>query len=362
MNSEPKMIKAMKIWKLGPSQEYLLPEICKKGDYFATEKIDGYWYQFEKTDTDSYLFSRNISAVTGVLTEKSENVPHIIEALSTLPANTIIIGEIFVPGGTSKNVTRIMGCLPEEAIKRQNEEGQIHFYMHDIIYYNGVDLTQYGAYIRYQILEKVVAKFNLLQFSFLSFAQKVEENILDFASEVLSRGGEGIVLKKKNAPYTPDKRPAWSSIKIKKTDTIDAFITGFEDATKIYNGKEIETWQYWEEKSSGKKFCGNGYEQYLAGELYPLTKPYFFGWKTAIKIGCLDEKGEVKNIGTISSGLTDALRQDFAEHPEKHLRRVVEIRCMEKDNAEKTLRHGFMVGFRDDKSAEDCLLTEIFSV
>ena len=192
-------------------------------------------------------------------------------------------------------------------------------------------------------------------------AESVEENIQEYANEVLSRGGEGIVLKKKDAIYSPDKSPAWSTIKIKKTDTIDAFIIGFEDATKIYTGKEIETWQYWEEKISEKKFCGNGYEQYLAGEVYPLTKPYFFGWKTAIEIGCIDKDNKIHSIGTISSGLTDTLRKDFAENPNEYLYKVVEIKCMEKDNSEKTLRHGFMVGFRDDKTAKDCKIEEIFS-
>ena len=359
--TEPKMIKAMKVWKLGTSQESLLPSICESGDYFATEKIDGYWYQFEKTDDSSYLFSRNISAVTGVLSEKSANVPHIVKAFDCLPPNTIIIGEIFVPGGTSKSVTRIMGCLPKEAIARQEAEGNIHFYMHDIIFYDGTDLLNCGAYSRYQILKRVVEKYNLLQYDFLSLAESIEENIQEFANQVLSRGGEGVVLKKKDAVYSPDKRPAWSTIKIKKTDTIDAFIIGFEDATKIYTGKEIETWQYWEEKISEKKFCGNGYEQYLAGEVYPLTKPYFFGWKTAIEIGCIDKDNQIRSIGTISSGLTDALRKDFAENPNEYLHKVVEIKCMEKDNTEKTLRHGFMVRLRDDKTARECKIEEIFS-
>ena len=175
--NDAKMIKAMKIWKLPPAQEGLLPNICERKEYFATEKIDGYWYQFEKTENNNYLFSRNISAVTGQLTEKSNNVPHIAEAFSELPPNTIIIGEIFVPGGTSKNVTRIMGCLPEEALKRQKEEGLIHFYLHDIIYYNGVDLMLYGAYTRYKILEKIIKKFSLLKYDYIDFAVAIEDNI-----------------------------------------------------------------------------------------------------------------------------------------------------------------------------------------
>ena len=89
MYPEAKMIEPMKIWKLPDNKEYMLSEICESGEYFAQEKIDGYWYQFERTDNHSYLFSRNISVTTGFLTEKGENVPHIIDALSILPPNTI---------------------------------------------------------------------------------------------------------------------------------------------------------------------------------------------------------------------------------------------------------------------------------
>ena len=28
----------------------MLSEICQSGDYFLEEKIDGYWYEFEKTE------------------------------------------------------------------------------------------------------------------------------------------------------------------------------------------------------------------------------------------------------------------------------------------------------------------------
>ena len=34
---------------------------------------------------------------------------------------------------------------------------------------------------------------------------------------------------------------------------------------------------------------------------------------------------------------------------------------MQKDNVEKTLRHPFFKGFRDDKNAEDCTLKDIFA-
>lgn len=82
---EAECIQAMKIWKLPDGKENLFPNACNSGDYFAELKKDGYWYEFEKTDNYEYLFSRNVSATTGILTEKLANVPHIQEALKILP-------------------------------------------------------------------------------------------------------------------------------------------------------------------------------------------------------------------------------------------------------------------------------------
>ena len=79
------------------------------GEWVAQEKIDGAWYMLEKIDDEHiYLFGRTKSKKTGELTEKSENVPHIIEWAKQLPNGTILLGEIFVPGGHSNDVTKIM--------------------------------------------------------------------------------------------------------------------------------------------------------------------------------------------------------------------------------------------------------------
>ena len=179
----------------------------------------------------------------------------------------------------------------------------------------------------------------------------------------LNKGEEGVVLKKKDAVYVPDKRPAWSSIKIKKMDFIDCICIGFEDATKQYSGKELNTWEYWVDLSGnpyhGRYLDDNGYAT-IKTPMFPVTKPYFYGWKTSMRLGALDNEGKIVEIGTVSSGLTDDLKADFAKNPDKYLNRVVSIQCMEKNNTDHTLRHGFFKCFRDDKNFEDCLIDTIF--
>lgn len=381
--AEDMMLPAMLIWKLPAGKEDKLSEVCENGEYFLEEKVDGAFYQFIKTQNYSYLFGRTVSRKTGLLTEKGANVPHIMDALSSIPADTVIIGEIYVPGGTSKDVTSIMGCLAEKAIARQ-KDNPIHFYLHDITFYNGEDVTALGAEDRYDLLHKLWDECGLAQYSFLKLAEKVTENLEQTISDILARGGEGAVLKKKNAPYTPDKRPAWSTIKIKQMDSIDLVCMGFCPPTKEYTGKEIETWPYWAKMKPTYYDCfeeehcfGGYYEELVEGQYFskyvpeyllvdhithyvPVTKYYFYGWNSAIKIGAYDDNGELIELGTVSSGLTDEMKQDMSENPDVYLGMVVSLDCMSIDKKEHTLRHPVFKTWRNDKNPEDCKISEVF--
>lgn len=367
--AENLMIEPMLIWKLPAGKESMLSEVCSNGEYFLEEKIDGAFYQFVKTENHSYLFGRTVSKLSGILTEKSDNVPHLKEALNCLPAGTILIGEIYVPGGTSKDTVSIMGCLPALAIKRQEKE-PIHYYVHDIIAYDTVNLIDSPADLRYKILAAIWKKHDLNQYSFLRLATRVDEDMEAEISRILKSGGEGAVLKKKDYPYTPGKRPAWSTIKVKQMDSIDLICTGFCDATKEYTGKELATWEYWEERgerSQDGEYTwllseGRYYEDYLHNpHIYrPITKPYFLGWKTAIRIGAYNDKGELVDLGTVSSGLTDDNKREMTENPDLWLGHVVALDCMQIDKKEHTLRHPVFKCKREDKDAKDCVISEIF--
>lgn len=355
--AEDLMIQPMLIWTLPSNKKDKLSEVCASGEYFAEQKIDGALYQFCRTDKGNYLFGRTVSVKNGLLTNKIDNVPHINSALSCLPCGTVIVGEIYVPGGTSKNVTSIMGCLPAEAIKRQDKQGKIKYYLHDMIFYGGEDMQSWGAEARYQKLVEVWNEFHLEQFDFLRLAESFDTSIEERLSQILAAGGEGIVLKKKDAPYSEGKRPAWATIKCKQMDTIDLVCTRAIEATKEYTGKELETWPFWERALTGTEQIHTDMCQFGVEGWIPITKPYFYGWKTAIGIGAYDDEGNLKEIGTVSSGLTDEMRA----HLDDYVGKVVALQCMSIDRKEKTLRHPIVKAWRDDKNAMECKLSEVFS-
>ena len=365
---EAKMYSAMKINK---GTDELLKKVCESGTAFGQIKKDGYWYQFEKHEHYSYLFSRSASTVTKLQSEKSANVPHIMKALSVLPKDTILIGEIYYPGGSSKTVTTIMGCLPKKAIERQNgKSGLIHYYIHDIIMFNGLDFVKnkVSNYDRYRILQKIFEKYNLAN-DYIELAEAWTDDLYSRVGTALAAGEEGMVIKVKDGIYEPDKRPL-TMLKAKKVDFADVIITGFEEPTKEYYGKESDSWPYcivYKQNDLGDwieyKRSDKGYLAYKSPEYKSIlvTKPHFMGWKNSrIKIGVYDKDGKIKEIGTIHSGISDEMKQDMTEHPEKYLNQVCEVQCMSLDKKEYTVRHGFLLRIRDDKNPEDCTIEGVF--
>ena len=242
-----------------------------------------------------------------------------------------------------------MGCLPTKAIERQNGSyGKIHYYIHDILMYKNIDFVESKTnnWTRYNILKKIYYLHGLDKYDFLELAAAETEDLYSQIGDALAAGEEGMVIKKKDGIYEPGKRTT-TMLKAKKVDFIDAVIIGFEEPTKEYYGKEIESWQYWVIGDNGEEIA--------------VTKPYYMGWRNSrIKIGVYNEDGSIVNIGTIHSGISDEMKEDMSKNPEKYLNKVCAIQCMELDKNEHTIRHGFFKFMREDKDAKDCRLIDVF--
>lgn len=365
---EADMLPAMLISKQ-PSLEKFNQEL-NSGKYFGQVKKDGYWYQLEKTKTGKvYLFSRSKSKKTGYLTEKIENVPHLKEWAECLPNDTTLIGEIYYPGKKSSDVTKIMGCLPQTAVARQTKDnsygGLINYYIHDIIKYAGKTLIDLPFGQRYEdYLYSQTGEYQLS--NFVQLGRVFENDLPNILDQNFALGEEGMVFKSKDGLYLPGKRPTYN-FKAKTECTFDVIICGFIQPEKLYTGKEIETWQYWIDQAGNKvnsPFSYEGGNIVLEQNLViPVTKAYYNNWVAGIIVGAWDECKDLKGlveIGRVSSGMTDFLREDMAMNPDKYLDQVVEVQAMSVDKKERSLRHARLMRVREDKSEHDCILTNIF--
>lgn len=311
------------------------------GKYFGSCKKDGYLYQLVKDAAgEIFLFSRTVSRETHFFSEKIANVPHLKKwAKNNMPPDSILLGEVYYPHKTSKDVTTIMGCKPRKAMERQLDIGPIHFYIHDILRWHG------SSFIFYSNLDRVnFLKAHLRvepSHPFIEMADFYFDDLPHVLDSMFEAGEEGMVFRNKEAVYVPGKRPMNNWVKAKTEDSIDAIITGFVDPVREYRGKDVEHWQYWE------------------GET-PVSKPYALGWKMGVEVSCLDENGHAVKVANVTSGISEFMRQDMAENPQNYLTKIAEIQCMSKDKEALSLRHPRFIKMRDDKSPAQCLLKDAF--
>ena len=347
---------AQKYWAFGASTK-IDPKIEIKNmifssNYIGARKIDGAFYKFWKDENGNMELLGRSKSVSGDYLNKIDWVPQLHEFFNRLPNGTCLIGEIYFPNNEgSHNVTTIMGCLKDKAITRQEKGEKLHYYIFDVLAWNGESYLD-------KIIEDRIKTLELIQRAHHSetcveFAKYYEgKELWDNLQFILASGGEGIVITKKGTCYQPGKRPARQTVKVKKelSETLDCFFTGrIAEPTRIYTGSTLPTWQYWENAKTGEKLQGQLYINYMDGEpIEPVTKPYFFGMAGSLEIGVLRD-GKVYPIGWLS-GLSDEIKTNYKDYKG----RCLEVGAMQFTDGNNALRHAKMIQLRPDLTIQDC--------
>ena len=331
------------------------------GNYLGARKMDGAYYRFIKDMDGNMRLQGRSKSVSGEYLDKLDHVPHLMPYFERLPNGTCLLGEIYFPKNEgSSNVTTIMGCLTPKAIERQEKGEKLHYYIFDVWAYNGKSYMNTKMESRVACIDEMYNEWaddanheRHSAIGYVEFAYYYEgADLWKNLQKILADGGEGIVMTKKGTVPQPGKRPARKTLKVKKElqENIDCFFTGRgTPPTRIYSGKEIESWKYWQNMRTGEKIEGQFFKDYQAGvALEPLTKPAFYGWAGSLEIGVLKD-GEVYPIGFLS-GLADEIKAD----PSAQRMKCIEVAAMEILPGTGALRHGKLMRFRPDLAPSDC--------
>ena len=306
--AEPKQIKPAGCKGKGFGDK--LEPYVKSSAWWAEEKFDGARYLAHVHRDTTFFTGRRISVKTGLFVDKTLNVPHINRAMTRSDLEgTIFDGEIVYPGAMVNSVTKIMGCVPDKAISRQQAFGWVWYMVFDIIQYKGKDVRQMSQEDRRTLLvDAYLHNFEDCPFIHISMMY-TGLPIITLWKEIMERGGEGIVIKHRETPYGD----GW--VKVKKVLEDSVIVTGFTE--------------------------GKGKYANMIG---------------AIKFGQYDD-GVLIKFGQCS-GFDDATRQLLTDNQEETIGKVLDIKFQERFKSGK-FREPRFLRFRPDLTPEDVIVKGI---
>jgi len=272
-------------------------------DYAFEEKFDG-MRGLVVFDTDSFgntrlaLWNRHgedkqrLNAQT-VLRNELEAMGKAIPALYN---GTVLDGELIADSWNS--------TMHLAAMSGTNDgDGRLNFIVFDLVYLMGKNLKDQTWTTRRSLLEKVLSPFvgpkTMVLLSALLPPDKSE------LQRIWDAGGEGVIIKRRDATYEPGGRHYWQKLKL--IETAEAFILGYTDG----QGKYADT--------IGAVILGQYY------------------------------KGKIQKVTQVS-GMTDEVRRSLTDD---NIDDVIEFEHYGK-TVNTSYRHPQFKRFRPDKAKEDC--------
>jgi DNA ligase D-like protein (predicted ligase) len=191
-------------------------------------KLDGYRAIALKSDRGVRLLSRRNKSF-------NHKYPDIVEALDALPENTVVDGEVVAFDGSGRPNFNLLQNFRSEA-------SRIHFFVFDLLVYEGHDLTHISLIERRDILRSRLTFDSPL----IRISDSFEVSSAEMLHSIRALGLEGIVGKRKESRYESGKRSgAWIKYRVNLGQelVISGYIPGTHGLDSIivgyYKGDEL---------------------------------------------------------------------------------------------------------------------------
>ena len=212
-----KIVKAEQPEWTEPMLATLTRERFSSPDWIFERKLDGARVLAYKSGDIVRLLSRNKKLLTGTY-------PEVAEALMVQPETSFILdGEVVAFKGEQTSFEVLQGRIgvsnPEEARKRGVE---IFYYIFDILYMAGYDLTSLPLVARKELLRRALVYKDPLRY--LDYRREYGE---EYYTEACRSGWEGLLAKNANSPYEHRRSDSW--LKFKCVNEQELVIGGYTE-------------------------------------------------------------------------------------------------------------------------------------
>jgi len=193
-----------------PMLATLVREPFDHPDWVFEVKWDGYRAVAEIRDGDVALYSRNLISLN------QKYVP-IVDALRKLRFEAVLDGEIVVVDDRGHPDFQLLQNY------QKSGSGHLLYYVFDLLYFQGHDLTSLPLFSRKELLKKILPSASKIRFS-----DHVGKDGVLFFHVVKGKGLEGIIAKHAQSAYQMGKRSRqW--LKVKTQLTQEGVIAGFTE-------------------------------------------------------------------------------------------------------------------------------------
>ena len=242
----------------------------------------------------------------------------VYEALLHWPINAVIDGEIIVLNGEGKADFKALQDWQEV------KNGELVYYVFDILWLDGINLMNLPLVERQEILRQITPESSIIRFS-----DSIDEYGIDFYKIATENGLEGLIAKRKDAPYQPNYRTqTWLKIKVEQRH--EAVICGYtknRDTDRLFSSLLLG--RYDNEKLQFIGQVGTGFNAVSQKDIMKKMKPLI------TKVCPFDE---VPNLGKETVWAKPSL--------------VCEVKYTEL-TSEGVMRHPSFQGLREDKTIID---------
>jgi len=236
-----------------PMLATLVPESFDKKGWIFEIKWDGYRAIAEIGD-DIKLYSRYGNLF-------NDKYPEIIEGLKKFGHRAVLDGEIVAIDSSGRSQFQLLQDY------QKTHQGNLIYYVFDILYLDGKDLRNLPLIERKKILKDTLPEIKNIKFS-----DHVEEKGKEFFSAATKKGLEGIVAKDGSSPYVENRTNAWQKIKnINEQEVVIAGFTEPRESRKYFGALVLGVYEKGELTYVGHS--GSGFDESSLADLYKKMKP-----------------------------------------------------------------------------------------
>ncbi len=235
-----------------PMLARLSDKVVNNADWIYEIKYDGYRILTAVNDGSAELVSRNGNSYTKLYSEISSELKKIKDSV-------ILDGEVVIEDEKGKSNFQLLQNF------RLSKEGKLKYYVFDILFLNGYNVTSLPLMERKELLELFFKKYSFKNIFKSDYLTGDGEKIFNKFSK---KGYEGMIAKDSGSKYYPGKRTdSW--LKVKTTQMQEAVIAGYtlpQNSRKFFGSLVLGIYDGNKLKYIGN--CGTGFTDISLKELH----------------------------------------------------------------------------------------------